>query len=63
MAGLLPWLLGQLFLFPSIQLCRLSEDLAAFPDAAGRHPHRGPRHQPAVTRPESLEVAWMAAMT
>lgn len=35
---------------PHSQLCRVSEDLAAFPDATGRHSHRGPRHQPAVTR-------------
>lgn len=32
------------------QLCRVPEDLAAFPDATGRRSHRGPRHQPAVTR-------------
>lgn len=32
-----------------IQLCRLSEDLAAFPHADGRHPHSGSRCQPAVT--------------
>lgn len=25
-----------------IQLCRLPEDLAAFPDADGHHPHGGP---------------------
>ncbi|KAI3358328.1 hypothetical protein L3Q82_014770, partial [Scortum barcoo] len=30
-------------------LCRLSEDLAAFPDAHGHHPHSGPGPQPAVT--------------
>lgn len=32
-----------------IQLCRLSEDLAAFPDAGGNHPYSGPGPQPAVT--------------
>ncbi|KAG7245244.1 hypothetical protein INR49_023817 [Caranx melampygus] len=30
-------------------LCRLSEDLAAFPDADGHHPDRGPVPQPPVT--------------
>ncbi|KAM9307335.1 uncharacterized protein tmem222b isoform 1-T1 [Pholidichthys leucotaenia] len=31
------------------QLCRLPEDLAAFPDAHGHHSHNSTGHQPAVT--------------
>lgn len=46
------------FIFSSllylIQLCRLSEDLAAFPDADGHHPYSVPGPQPAVT----WEAGW-----
>lgn len=50
---------------PHSQLCRVSEDLAAFPDATGRHSHRGPRHQPAVTRwgPPEVGHAFDLSMT
>ncbi|KAA8586242.1 hypothetical protein FQN60_007811 [Etheostoma spectabile] len=39
-------------------LCRLSEDLAAVPDADGHHPNSDPGHQPAVTWGPRFRTRW-----